>query len=151
MTAKDSIDFDVEDFALMLSHMPEHLPIAGGYAQDCGTDYTNWFYTSEREHMVCWFRAQTTKGSGSYTRSTPNHSAKRTYNRLMNATSVLWIGEALGIDPDILKAAVQELKKEKDYRRRPAIVRRHIPWDTIAPLAQEKMPRRRTKKLIPFW
>ena len=40
--------------------------------------------------MVEWFRANETKGSGAYSRQVPNQSARRCYNGLMNAASLLW-------------------------------------------------------------
>lgn len=52
---------------------------------------------TEREHMVEWFQANETKGFESYSRENPNRSARRCYNSLMNAGSLLWIIEAIVI------------------------------------------------------
>lgn len=136
MSSTKTLDFDVQDFARALGRLPEFTPLASEYAAFRGTDYSTWIYRSEQEHMMSWFSAQNTKGGGAYTRGVPNRSAKRTYNRLMNATSVLWIAEAVGADQASVQAALDEMKQESDYRRCPAIVRRHIPWEVIARLIE---------------
>lgn len=111
MVDKQMGDFDVLDFVRLFRRMPEFPPITMEYADYLGTDYTRWIYRSEQEHMMSWFNGQTTKGIGAYSRNTPNRSAKRTYNRLLNATSVLWIAEVLGADQSLLRAAVRDSKK----------------------------------------
>lgn len=135
-------DFGVVDFTQMLDILQPNLPILDAMAAELRTDYATRRYSSERQHMCAWFRGQRTKGGGAYTRDTHNRSAKRTYNRLLNATSVLWIAEALGVDEDLLRNAAAEALSEVDYRRRPAIVRRHVPWDTIAELASQRIGER---------
>lgn len=86
---------------------------------------------TEREHMVDWFTGNQTTGSGSYTRETPNMSAKRCYNRLMNAASLLWIAEAVGIDEPTVKQAFEAAKAAGDYRRACGAIRTIITWDMI--------------------
>jgi len=61
----------------------------------------------------------------------PNLSAKRAYNRLLNAGSLLWINEALGNDPDRIQQAADAASQEKEYRKRCRIVREYLPWSDV--------------------
>ena len=134
------MDFDVLDFARLLNRLPAHLPISDAYDGFVDGEYrrgTPW-YTSQRQHMVGWFRAQTTTGSGDYSRNTPNHSARRAYNRILNAGSLLWINEALGQDPDLVRQAAEAAALEREYRRRCRIVREYLPWDRVVELAKAR-------------
>lgn len=74
--------------------------------------------------------------AGAYSRNTPNHSARGAYNRLLNAGSLLWINEALGQDPDLVRRAAEAAALEGEYRRRCRIVREYLPWDRVAELAE---------------
>lgn len=126
------IDFDVLVFAMILSTLPPRLPISDAFDRSRTEIVDDSRYADQREHMVGWFRSQVTRGGGSYTRNNPNTSARATYNRLLNAASLLWIAEALGVDGRVVRAAADEARAEPEYRRRSAIVRRHIPWDQVA-------------------
>lgn len=86
---------------------------------------------TEREHMVDWFTGNQTTGTGSYTRETPNQSARRCYNRLMNAASLLWIAEAVGIDELTVKQAYEAASTAGDYRKACGAIRSIITWDMI--------------------
>lgn len=86
---------------------------------------------TEREHMIGWFTDNQTTGSGSYTRETSNLSARRCYNRLMNAASLLWIAEAVGIDELTVKQAFESAKAASDYRKACGAIRAIITWDMI--------------------
>lgn len=85
--------------------------------------------------MVEWFRANETKGSGSYSRQSPNQSARRCYNSLMNAGSLLWIAEAVGIDELTVRRAYEAAVEAGDYRRACGAIRKIITWDMIYALA----------------
>ena len=74
-----------------------------------------------------------------YLRSKPNRSAKRAYNRLLNAGSLLWINEALGQDPQRIQQAADAAAAEPDYRKRCRIVREYLPWDEVAELASPQL------------
>lgn len=85
--------------------------------------------------MVEWFRANETKGAGSYSRMSPNQSARRCYNNLMNAGSLLWIAEAVGINELTVKQAYEAAVAAGDYRRACGAIRKIITWDMIYALA----------------
>ncbi|MDO5048292.1 MAG: hypothetical protein Q4D87_00215 [Actinomycetaceae bacterium] len=130
-------DFHVDEFAGLLKKLPRRLPVADAFdGWEQKIDGPLW--PSQREHMVNWFRAQTTTGFGQYTREKPNLSAKTTYNRLQSPGGLLWIAEALGVEEELLQKAADEALAAP-RRSRSAVIRKHIPWDMIAELAEPKM------------
>ena len=72
---------------------------------------------TEREHMISWFAANQTLGSGGYTRQAANTSARRCYQRLQNAASLLWIAEACGVDGALVEKAYRAASEAGDRRR----------------------------------
>ncbi|MDK9658669.1 hypothetical protein FAM15407_002298 [Propionibacterium freudenreichii] len=139
-------DFDVVEFAALLRSLPPHLPISDAFeaSQTQGSD-SRW--STQRLHMTRWFAAQATLGSGQYTRSEPNRSARTTYQRLQSSYGLIWIAEALGADTAELQATVDEAAAEPDHRRHMGLLRRHLPWDMIAELATTRLAeQRRTRR-----
>lgn len=135
-------DMDVRDFDRLLARLPENLPISDAYhGYDGSYPPPGPWYTSRRQRMVSWFRGQATTGEGAYSRMIPNLSAKRAYNRLLNAGSLLWINEALGNDPDRIQQAADAASQEKEYRKRCRIVREYLPWSDVISLANRRKPR----------
>ncbi|SNU02223.1 hypothetical protein SAMN06298212_1292 [Ruaniaceae bacterium KH17] len=134
-------DMGVREFARILDRLEPVLPISQGltYALGGGSPDAS-HYAHERDHMTQWFRSQESNGRGAYTRDTPNASAKRTYNRLLNPISVLWIAEALGEDEGVLRQASAAAQAESNYRSRPATVRKYVPWSRVYELALPLRP-----------
>ena len=81
--------------------------------------------------MVHWFADNATHGSGAYSRQKPNNSAKRCFNKLENAASLLWIAEAVGIEEPVVAAAFEAARQAGDYRRACGAIRKIITWSTI--------------------
>lgn len=130
-------DFTNIQFSKLLQRLEEHPSISDAYEQHHPQKQGAW-YSSQREHMVSWFRSQSTLGSGKYTRSTPNRSAKTTYNRLLSPGGLIWISDALGADPALVKHAAEAAIAEPEYRKRCAVIRAVLPWALIAELAEEQ-------------
>lgn len=131
-------DFLVRDFARLLADLQPHLPISDQYELD-RPQRANVWWSSQQEHMVRWFRSQDSLGSGAFHRREPNTSARTTYNRLLCPAAFVWIAEALGEAPGVVQAAADAARNEPNPRRRPAVLRRHLPWTRIAELA--RLPR----------
>ncbi|MBS1673949.1 MAG: hypothetical protein JSS74_08295 [Actinobacteria bacterium] len=124
------------EFARLLETLEPHLPISDAFEKDVPQRQGTW-WSSQREHMVHWFTAQASLGSGAYTRSQPNFSARTTYNRLLAPAALLWIAEGLGEDAELVRSAADRARTELNARRRPGLVRSFLPWARIAPLAHE--------------
>lgn len=123
-------DIRCREFSDFLSTKKDHYPYSDRYIAEVH-DSPDKTGRTEREHMVVWFRANETKGSGSYSRETPNRSARRCYNSLMNAASLLWIAEAVGVDELTVRRAFEAAVAAGDYRRACGAIRKIITWDMI--------------------
>ena len=117
---------DLAEIFAMLPPQPE----TAKWLEDIGV-----CYEYDNLHMVCWFACQLTPGSGFYSRSRPNHSAKKTYERLRNPLSLLWIAAALGEDPETVKAAAREAEGYLTWTAKCGVIRRAVPWKRIYALA----------------
>ena len=122
-------DFHNAQMAAIFAHLP-YQPEIAGWLQ---TIDVSWTY--DQLHMVTWFSGQLSLGSGKYSRSRPNHSAKTTYERLLNPYSLMWIAAALGEDKDLVIRTGKEIKEYATYRAKCGVVRRAIPWKQIYELA----------------
>ena len=118
----------------ILASKSDHYPYSDKYIAEVH-DSKDKTGRTEREHMVEWFRANETKGSGAYSRQVPNQSARRCYNGLMNAASLLWSAEAVGIDEPTVRRAYEAAVAADDYRRACGAIRKIIAWDMIYALA----------------
>ena len=103
-----------------------------------------WDY--EQLHMVTWFSGQLSLGEGLYSRSRPNHSARVTYERLLNPWSLLWIAAALGEDRDLILQANEAMTPHKDYRDKAIAIRNRIPFTRIYRLALPLVEKERMVK-----
>ncbi|PPG51978.1 hypothetical protein C5C24_05725 [Rathayibacter sp. AY2B3] len=130
----DADELDVRQFVRILRGCEAHLPISDQYEKDRPQLRRSW-WSSQQEHMVRWFGNQDSTGAGAFTRATPNTSARVTYNRLLCAAAFVWMAEALGEDPAVVQAAADAARAEPDARRRPGLLRRHLPWSRILELA----------------
>ncbi len=124
----------VLDFVRILRRLESHLPISDVYERD-RPQLTGVWWSSQKEHMIRWFSDQEGRGSGAFTRTEPNTSARTTYNRLQCPAAFVWMAEALGEDPALVQAAADAARHEPSARRRSGLLRRHLPWERIAQLA----------------
>lgn len=122
-------DFHNTELAAAFAHLPAQPEIAGWLQ----TIKVSWTY--DQLHMVTWFSGQLSLGSGKYSRSRPNHSAKTTYERLLNPYSLLWIAAALGEDRELVIRTGNEINDYVSWRAKCGVVRRAIPWKRIYELA----------------
>lgn len=122
-------DFHNTELAAVFAHLPDQ-PETAAWLEEIDV---SWTY--DQLHMVTWFSGQLSLGSGKYSRSRPNHSAKTTYERLLNPFSLLWIAAALGEDKDLVIRTGHEIKDYVSWRSKCGVVRRAIPWKRIHELA----------------
>lgn len=127
-------DLRCRAFSDILAGKDDHYPYSDRYIEEVHDSLDAAGHT-EREHMVGWFRANETKGCDPYSRQTPNKSARRCYNSLMSAASLLWIAEAVGIDDLTVHRAFDAAVDVGDYRRACGAIRKIITWDMIYALA----------------
>ncbi len=126
-------DFHNRDMAMLFAHIPYDADIAK-YLRTVDV-----FWEYEQLHMVTWFSGQLTLGKGYYSRKKPNHSAKITYQRLLNPYSLLWIAAALGEDREAVIRAGHAIEGQKSFMVMSNMVRKEIPRTRIYDLAQSKI------------
>ena len=128
----------------VLASVFAHLPDQPETAVWLASLQVSWTY--DQLHMVSWFSGQLSLGSGKYSRSRPNHSAKLTYERLLNPFSLLWIAAALGEDREVVARTRKEIDGYVSWRAKCGVVRRAIPWKRIYELALPLAEQERTAK-----
>lgn len=126
-------DIDTVDFAMLLAQVPWQ-PEKKEWLDRLGINYDYNQYLS-----VTWFASQITLGSGHYSRRVPNHSAKTTYNRLLNPYALLWVASVLGEDDELIELILQSVKLEKTAPEQSKLVRDNIPFSRIAEMANAFM------------
>lgn len=133
-------DLHVKDFVQLLSKLPADQPVTKAFETTWAaerkkqTPDTGTWHHDQKAHVVGWFASQVTHGGGAYTREAPNTSSKKTYNRLLNPAMPLWIAEALGEDPTVVRQAGEHALTVPP-RSRTAAARKVLPWSRIAELA----------------
>ena len=93
------LDFHNVAFARFLAGLDPYPPITERLKAEIAKTRGPARNNSERDHMATWFSSQVGLGGGEYSRRRPNYSARVTYNRLLSAPGLIWISEALDIDP----------------------------------------------------
>ncbi len=116
--------------AAFLERCERHYPVSDRYIRDVH-DSPDKTGGDEREHMVSWFEANATTGIGAYSRQRGNDSARRCYNRLQNAASLLWIAEAVGVPAELVERAYDAAVEAGDRRRACGAIRKVVPWSAI--------------------
>lgn len=133
----DEADYSTSRFLMLLKGLREVTPVHASYEGALGQKEGHGFKT-EKQHMLSWFSSQATTGGGQYTRVEPNSSARRTYQRLQNASSLIWLAEALGEDPETVQQAANAAIAAGDRRRACKVVREIVPWARICELIESK-------------
>lgn len=124
------------EFAKLLRSRKAHYPISDRYISEIH-DSPDKSGEDEREHMIIWFESNQTCGSGSYSRKSPNRSARTCYGRLGNAASLLWIAEAMGVPDDTVQRAFDAAAEAGHHRTACSRIRKIIPWDEVKKRAEE--------------
>jgi len=129
-------DIPVNAFVQVLMRLDAHRAISDEYEKDVPQRSGVW-WTSQKEHMIAWFGAQSGLGTGKFMRQAPNKSARTTYNRLLCPAAFVWMAEALGEESAIVKAAADAARAEPNPRKRSGVLRAHLPWARISELARQ--------------
>lgn len=126
------------ELAKIIERLPVQQPVTDAYQAEnpIGTPRPGKNWRNQREHLVGWLRELS--GPGAYGRQSRAWDAKAAYNHFQCAPGLLWLGEALGEDPDVVKQAVTEVKAAPARAASQcAAVRRVIPWSRIEQLVRQ--------------
>lgn len=122
-------DFHNTELAAVFAHLPAQ-PEVKQWLENLGV---SWNY--DQLHMVTWFSGQLSLGTGKYSRSRPNHSARVTYQRLLNPYSLLWIAAALGENEKTVQRAAVMAAERETFKEKCIVIRNMIPFSRIYELA----------------
>ena len=126
------MDFHNIDFSKFLARLEPHPPITEALRAELTKKRGPSRHASERDHMMDWFYSQISTGQGAYSRRRPNYSARVTYNRLLSAPGLIWISEAIDIDPERSQEAAGLALGPGRVIERCRAIRKIFPWGEIA-------------------
>lgn len=140
-------DLAVDKFAAILEYL-DPMPEITKALDKWGVKH----YPNQKAHMILWFLSQEGTGGKGYTRNKGNSSSMEAYNRLLNPGALIWMVDALGEDPAVIRqAADAATEAEKvNYRGRCAAFREVIPWARIDELIHDPSGWRIDPALRPF-
>ena len=88
------------------------------------------WYTTQKQHWLGWLKYY--HGPGGYGRkSATRRDAEFAYNHIVNYLMLLWIIEAAGVDPKLVKTARRNSATGKTLQQKAAAVRNIVPWDVL--------------------
>jgi hypothetical protein len=95
-------------------------------------------YPTQKQHWLGWLGDY--DGPGHYGRTGWHRTAEFVYNHVVCPPMVLWLGEAVGVPRDVVKAAASAaFEAEPTQMAQAAAIRRVIPWSMIAPRSVVRM------------
>jgi hypothetical protein len=99
-------------------------------------DPTVWYYT-QKEHWLGWLKGY--DGPGGYDRIPgQGWDARFAYNHIVNYQMLLWIIEAAGVNPSLVKAARRAAEKKDFLQAKSAAIRKLVPWAVLADALSKK-------------
>lgn len=108
-------------FIRMIQQLPADKPIE---------DPRVW-YKTQKEHWLGWLKGYHTPGA--YGRiPDKNRDARYAYNHIVNYKMLLWIIEAAGVKPALVKAANRASASGSTLPEKSAAIRKLVPWEELA-------------------
>jgi hypothetical protein len=90
-------------------------------------NYPKKWYTTQKEHWLCWLRDY--HGPGAYgRRSETRRDAEYIYNHIVEVGMLLWLIDAAGVESRLVSAARRSAAKATALVQKSAAVRKHVPW-----------------------
>lgn len=127
--------------------LPASVPITDEY-EGSEPERKVW-YRSQKEHLQGWLAGY--NGPGAYNRATYTGTARDFYQRFRCVAGLIWLAEALGEDPLVLRAAVTDVRAAgSNLSSQCAAFRRAVPWTRIEELLAEHARTRVKPRWWPF-
>ncbi|MBG6107386.1 hypothetical protein [Frigoribacterium sp. CG_9.8] len=120
--------------AQKLKPATEHFPISDRYELDYLPGEHWW--TSQHEHVIAWFNE--IDGPGAYKRRSRGLGARHGYIHFQCAPGLLWIAEAVGVDPVLVQLAADAAAGVGRPATQCAAIRRVLPWQQIETLVRDR-------------
>ncbi len=125
--------YSIRELLLAVRQLPAIMPqsnrlSAGGYA-------------THRDHWIGWLKEY--NGPGYYNRSNWDRDARFVYQRLCNGHMIVWLSEAAGEDPALIKRTIRAMQRgEQSKQTKARIARSLLPWDRAASLLFKRSARK---------
>jgi hypothetical protein len=89
------------------------------------------WYKTQKEHWLGWLKEYHTPGA--YGRiPDKSRDAQYAYNHIVNYKMLLWIIEAAGVKPALVKATKRASANGSTLQEKSAAIRRLVPWEELA-------------------
>jgi hypothetical protein len=120
--------------ASQIAKLPATLPITITFERDLrrlrAWGMTSVWYSTQKEHWLGWLKEYS--GPGYYARKDWNRDAEFVYNHIVCPPMVLWLGEASGISPILVRKAKRAaISAQTSLSAQSAAIRQVIPWGLI--------------------
>ncbi|WP_316195152.1 hypothetical protein [Bradyrhizobium sp. SZCCHNRI3052] len=90
-------------------------------------------YETHQDHWIAWLKGY--DGPGDYGRADWEVDARAVYQRLNNGHMIVWLNEAAGEDPQLIRQTISKLRQAGPAKQtRAAVARSFLPWDRAAML-----------------
>jgi hypothetical protein len=91
-------------------------------------------YDTHRDHWIGWLEGY--DGPGFYGRSNSDVDARTVYQRLNNGRMIVWLNEAAGERPGLIRTTIREMTLRGNGLKQTEakIARAHQPWERAAAL-----------------
>jgi len=92
-------------------------------------DPCKW-YKTQKQHWLGWLKEY--HGLGAYGRKNgKERDARYAYNHIVEYKMLLWLIEAAGMDPKLVKKAKSVVDDRKPLQANSAAIRRIVPWGML--------------------
>ena len=117
--------YSIQELLIAVRRLPATMPESDRLAKGS--------YSSHKEHWMRWL--QEYDGEGFYGRSTWNVDARTVYQRLNNGHIIVWLNEAAGESPVLIRVTIAAMLRGGPHKATMAgIARDHHPWERAASL-----------------
>lgn len=128
------------DLLRVVDQLPVRQPITDAFerqradSRQSSRNPRTW-YGSQKEHLHGWLAEY--NGPGAYGRRDHHGDARQFYQRFQCVAGLLWLAEALGESPEVLRAAVADIDVAGSRNASQcAAFRRRVPWERIEELLE---------------
>jgi hypothetical protein len=110
----------ISEFRKIINALPSDEPI----------DQSGVWYRTQKEHWLGWLKGY--HSPGAYGRITdPKRDARYAYNHIVNYKMLLWIIEAAGVDPKLVRKANRAVDPLKSLQENSKAIRSIVPWEDL--------------------
>lgn len=133
----------ITDLLLVIDSLPAQQPLTDAYEKDCpagSSQLRETWYAHQKEHLQGWLGEY--GGPGAYGRACGSDDAKTFYNRFQCAPGLIWLAEALGEEPNVVREGIEAVRGAGPrLASQTGAFRAVVPWQRIEELAATRHAR----------